>query len=159
MRKNKANIKKQTRKVGIKTSLLLIFVVIFIGSTLVGCNYLKDFKNTISTANYHSEIKESVTSGIVIDKKTYTKTEGGGGSYGTVYTPKGGLGYGYIYGGNKTSRVVYELTVSFEITYKDGKEYFGEKTFEVSEGAYLSHNIGDFFDSLNYENKYLEEDA
>ena len=154
-RKPKPDIAANVLHVGIVTVFVFAFAVLI----WQGVELIVDVTKSAATAVHYSKLEDSVTSGVVIDKKSYTKTEGGGFSYGAIYSPAGGVTPGYSIGGNSSSRLVYELTVSFEITDKDGKEYVGEKTFEVSEGAYLSYNIGDFFDSLNYENKYLEEDA
>lgn len=141
----------------ILTTIITVFVLAFAVLIWQGVELIIDVTKTATTAIHYSKVEESVTSGVVIDKKSYTKKEGGGISHGAIYSPDGGVKPGYTFGGSSSSRLVYELTVSYEITYEDGEEYVGEKTFEVSEGAYLSHNIGDFFDSLNYENKYLEK--
>lgn len=141
----------------IRTGVITVFVLMFAVLIWQGVELIIDVTKSAATAIHYSKVEDSVTSGVVIDKKSYTKNEGGGISYGAIYSPDGGVKPGYTFGGSSSSRLVYELTVSYEITYSDGKEYVGEKTFEVSEGAYLSHNIGDTFDSLNYKNDYLEE--
>lgn len=126
--------------------LLLLMVISAFTVAIVGATkeVFIPQKEKLDTAIYHSQIEESVRSGIIIDKKSYTKID----------RTSGFLGFG----GSKTSRLVYEFVVSYEITYEDGEEFIGEKTFEVSEGAFLSYEIGDFFDSLNYKNNYLTKD-
>lgn len=143
------NKNSKAKKIDIENILLPIAIAVLIIGMLIAVfiGITKDIlipqKEKLSIAAYHSQIEDSVKSGTVIDKKSYTKYDRTSGFLGI--------------GATKTSRLVYELVISYEITYEDGEEYIGEKTFEVSEGAYLSHNIGDTFDSLNYKNDYLEE--
>lgn len=152
-KKSKEDIAASRLRAGVVAAFVLLFAVL----AWLTVDLVIDLTKDAATLLHFSKVEESITSGTVIEKNSYTKKEGGGISYGAVYSPGSSVKPGYVFGGNSSSRLVYEITVSYDITYTDGKEYVGEKTFEVSEGAYLSYNIGDFFDSLNYENKYLKE--
>lgn len=124
-------------------ALIIAFFVAFIGVMIWGT---KSLVSSFNDMNSHKAIIEEVSAGTISDKEIVNgETVGGGGFIYSNGNP------GFYFGGDKEYVPTrYRIHISFEYEY-DGKKYPGTKYYDVSEEVYISYNIGDYFDSKNFE--------
>lgn len=124
-------------------TLIAAFIAGFIGVIIGGSKSLVSSYNDMNT---HKAIIEEVSAGTISDKEIVNgETVGGGGFIYINGNP------GFYFGGDKEYVPTrYRIHISFEYEY-DGKKYQGTKYYDVSEEVYISYNIGDYFDSKNFE--------
>lgn len=129
---------------------LLIVLVISLILLLVGFfSSVGEFGgvlNELSEYSAHEIAVNQISSGVIINKEI-VNGHIVNGSGGIVTGPNGA---GVIFGGNQEYiPTQYRLYVSgkYEI---DGKEFEGEKYFDVPADVYQSYKVGDFFDSHDF---------
>lgn len=124
-------------------TLIVAFIAAFIGVIIWGS---KSLVSSFNDMNSHKAIIEEVSAGTISDKEIVNgETVGGGGFIYSNENP------GFYFGGDKEYVPTrYRIHISFEYDY-DGKKYQGTKYYDVSEEVYISYNIGDYFDSKNFE--------
>lgn len=138
--------KKQKRDEWIKIALIIVVVTVFIGGFFAiilwgGKLLIDEARNLMS----HNAIIDDVSAGTVSDKEIVNGHKTGGG--GVIYS-NGQLGY--YYGGDKDYVPTrYRLHITFEYEY-EGETYQGTKYYDVSEEVYLAYEIGDYFDSHDF---------
>lgn len=139
--------KKHKREEWIAIALIIVVVTVFIGGFFAiilwgGKSLIDEAGNLMS----HNAIIDDVSAGTVSDKEIVNgHTTGGGGVIYSNGQP------GYYYGGDKEYVPTrYRLHITFEYEY-EGEMYQGTKYYDVSEEVYLAYEIGDYFDSHDFE--------
>jgi len=103
-----------------------LFISLIMVITVIGITYILIFKVDIR------DTKADVKSGIIVDKKLETVTNGGG-----LFR-------------KSTTLTQYNLYVEYEYRTIIGLKRKGEKCFSISEEVYLAYKIDEFFDSQNF---------
>lgn len=140
----------------ILTIMLIVIVVVGLVIGLVFIvNEVGDVADGVGNLIEISDIKDKITAGEVIDKRTEDGYTTGGGS-GFIFNPSSGnINYGIGFGDDDTYVPVrYYITIEYNYEHK-GKIIEDKKEFEVERDVYLTYDIGDYFDSQNFT--YISE--